>query len=74
MSTAAGDVPSLIGPRWACERCGWPCAATAGHQSGCKHYRVKSPEWQAKRRELLAPVGAMPMAAVAAGGQQGLAL
>ncbi len=64
-------VVSLVGPCWTCERCGWRCAANPAYQSGCAHYRVKSPEWQAKRRELLAPVA---VAAVDSTGQQGLAL
>lgn len=71
MSALALLLPSLIGPTWTCERCGVTCKATPAHQVGCAHYRIKGEAWQAKRRELLAP---LPVAAVESSGQQGLAL
>lgn len=67
-------VPSLTGPRWACERCGWLCVASKAYQSGCPHYGVQSALWREKALAVHRAERSAFVAVPGSGDQQGLAL
>ena len=71
-------MPSQMGPRWDCERCGLPCVASKAHQAGCSHYPIQSAAWRTKAKQLheASRSGRVSEVAAAASesGQHGLAL